>query len=220
MQENLRRRHFLQWTATSLGAALLSLRANGAETCNETPPQTAGPFYPGENQFAVDNDLTVLPGAKGAPLGQVIHIQGIVQDESCTPLAGVQVEIWQACASGRYNNSTDPNTAPLDPNFKYWGETVSAKDGSYSFKSIIPGAYPADTDWERPPHIHFRLSKRGYHELITQMYFKGDPLNDIDKILLAVPAQLRGDVIVDFQPNPSELTAKIGTFNITMLKVK
>jgi protocatechuate 3,4-dioxygenase beta subunit len=220
MQENLRRRHFLQWTASSLGAAFLSLRANAADQCVETPAQTAGPFYPGENKFAVDNDLTILSGATAAPIGQVVHIQGIVQDEMCAPISGVQVEIWQACASGRYNNSTDPNTAPLDPNFKYWGETVSDKDGKYSFKTIIPGAYPADTDWERPPHIHFRLSKRGYHELITQMYFKGDPLNDIDKILLAVPAQLRGDVIVDFQPNPSELTSKIGTFNITMLKVK
>ena len=129
------------------------------------------------------------------------------------------MEIWQACASGKYNNPGDPNTAPLDPNFKYWGETVTSSTGEYAFKTILPGAYPADTDWDRPPHIHFRVLKRGYHELVTQMYFKGEPLNDADKILENVPKQMRGDVIVDFQPGLNDPATKTGTFNITILKV-
>ncbi|MGZ6478007.1 MAG: dioxygenase family protein [Bdellovibrionales bacterium] len=220
MQANLKRRHFLQWGITGLGAAMLSLKASAAPKCAETPPQTAGPFYPGQDKFALENDLTVVRGATAKPLGQVVYIQGVVQDENCLPLAGATVEIWQACASGRYNNDTDTNTAALDPNFKYWGETVSAADGTYEFKTIVPGAYPADTDWDRPPHIHFKLSKRGYHELITQMYWKGHPLNNVDKILLNVPKQLRDDVIVDFQTNPADPTTQVGHFPITMLKVR
>jgi protocatechuate 3,4-dioxygenase beta subunit len=219
-EKNLMRRHFLQAGAVGLGALFMGSRAKAADVCVQTPPQTPGPFYPGENKFTKENDLTVVTGAKAAPLGQVIYVRGRVQDAQCAALAGAQVEIWQACASGRYNNDTDPNTAPLDPNFKYWGETVTDAAGRYEFKTIIPGAYPADTDWERPPHIHFKLSKRGYHDLITQMYFKGNQLNDVDKILQAVPAHLRDDVIVDFKTNPSEPSTQVGEFIITMLKVK
>ncbi len=43
------------------------------------------------------------------------------------------------------------------------------------------------------------------------MYFKGHPLNDLDKILTRVPERLRGDVIVDFQPDAQDLTALTGT---------
>lgn len=220
MQQNLKRRQFLQWGATGLGALALSIKAAAAPKCTETPAQTSGPFYPGENKFSLENDLTVVPGATGKPLGEVVFVRGIVQDESCLPLAGAMVEIWQACASGRYNNAIDSNPAPLDPNFRYWGETVTAADGSYEFKTIVPGAYPADTDWDRPPHIHFKVSKRGYHELITQMYWKGHPLNNEDKILQNVPARLRNDVLVDFHTNPEDVTTKVGHFPITMLKVR
>lgn len=216
MQGNFKRRQFL----TGLGALVLSLKAAAAPKCAETPVQTSGPFYPGENKFSLENDLTVVPGASGKPLGEVVYVRGVVQDEACRPLAGAIVEIWQACASGRYNNPSDPNTAALDPNFRYWGETVTAKDGSYAFKTVVPGAYPADTDWDRPPHVHFKVEKRGYHELITQMYWKGHPLNDEDKILQNVPAQLRDDVIVDFQMNPEDPATKVGHFPITLLKVR
>lgn len=219
MQHNLKRRHFLQWGAAGIGAAILSFKASAAEVCAQTAPQTAGPFYPGQDKFSFDNDLTRIPGAPAAALGEVIYVNGIVRDEKCQPIAGVNVEIWQACASGRYNNDGDPNTAPLDPNFKYWGEVVTNAKGEYSFRTIVPGAYPADTDWDRPPHIHFRLMKRGYHELVTQMYFKGHPLNNADKILANVPAHLRGDVIVDFLVNANEPTTKSGEFNITLLSV-
>ncbi len=200
--------------------ALIGSKAVAAGMCNKTPAQTAGPFYPGENLFTPDNDLTRISGSPQMALGEVIHIHGVVRDlASCLPVAGVNVEIWQACASGRYNNEQDPNTAPLDPNFKYWGETFSDANGEYSFKTIKPGAYPADTDWDRPPHIHVRIAKRGYKELITQMYFKGDPLNEIDKILIRVPTHMRPEVVVDFQPNPVEPTSTIGTFNISVEKV-
>ncbi len=219
MKEDLKRRHFLQWGAAGIGAALISWRAAAADMCAGTAPQTAGPFYPGEDKFTLDNDLTRVKGARTPALGQVIYIAGVVRDLACTPIAGVNVEIWQACASGRYNNENDPNAAPLDPGFKYWGEATTDKDGKYSFKTIKPGAYPADTDWDRPPHVHVRVAKKGYHELITQMYFAGDLLNDVDKILVRVPAELRNDVIVDFTPNPSEADTLLGTFNITILKV-
>lgn len=214
----IKRRQILQLGAA--GAAMLGMKAAAAVTCSETAPQTPGPFYPGENKFSPNNDLTQNGCRPNGPLGQVIYIQGAVKDQMCNPVEGVKVEIWQACASGRYNNENDTNIAPLDPNFKYWGETFTDKTGAYLFKTIIPGAYPADTDWTRPPHVHFNLSKRGYHELITQMYFKGNALNEADQILKAVPENQRDAVIVDFEVNPTEPDTRIGTFDITILKVR
>lgn len=214
----MERRNFLKTLAGGMGLAVAT-GATAAELCQLTPAQTPGPFYPGESKFVPDNDLTRMPGASKMALGEVIYVEGLLTDTDCKPVANANIEIWQACASGRYNNDRDPNPAPLDPDFRYWGETFTDEHGRYSFKTIKPGAYPADNDWDRPPHIHFRIMKRGYKELITQLYFKGDPLNDLDKILLQVPARLRPEVIVDFQLNPQDPGTTVGTFNISIEKV-
>jgi protocatechuate 3,4-dioxygenase beta subunit len=190
------RRRFL---FSSAALASLATKAFAFDSCDiTTPTQTSGPFYPGETNFSMSNDLTQIPGKPGRALGQVIYVRGKVLDHNCRPVVGATVEIWQACATGKYNSSKDPNPAKIDPNFKYWTEAVTDKNGEYLFKTIKPGAYPADEHWDRPPHIHFKVSKLGYKELITQMYFKGEPLNDPDLILREIPQAERGTVIVGF----------------------
>lgn len=215
------RRGFLKIGAGS-GVLFMGLGQAIASMCGLTPPQTSGPFYPGEDQFKNENDLTVIPGHTTRASGQIIYIKGKVVDVQCRPIANANVEIWQACASGKYNNRKDPNPAPLDPHFKYWGETFTDKNGEYIFKSIVPGAYPADTDWVRPPHIHFKITRLGFHELVTQMYFKGNPLNEQDLILRQIPPAERPAVIVDFQPAPrgAEMGSLLGQFDITLQSVR
>ncbi len=226
MNKESNRRRFLKMGAgTVAGAAVLasSVSKAVATMCGLTPAQTPGPFYPGESSFSQDNDLTKIPGRNRVAKGQVILIQGQVIDLTCTPVSGATVEIWQACESGRYNNPTDTNTAVLDPDFKYWGEAITDQNGQYNFKTILPGAYPADVDWTRPPHIHFKVSRLGYKELVTQMYFKGNAYNDHDLILKAIPPSEQDSVIVDFLPvvsGPDAGAALIGTFNITIQSVK
>jgi protocatechuate 3,4-dioxygenase beta subunit len=226
MENNHDRRKFLRTgLAASAGALAMTswLPKALAETCGGlTPPQTPGPFYPGEARFKPENDLTVVPGAPKRALGQVIYVKGRVIDPLCRPVAGANVEIWQACASGRYDNAKDDNPAPLDPNFRYWGETTTDADGAYIFKTIIPGAYPADTNWIRPPHIHFKVSKLGFHELVTQMYFAGNALNEKDLILGDIPRSDRARVVVAFSPagpglEPGSLE---GSFEITLSRVR
>ena len=224
MKSSSNRRQFLKYGAGTAGALVFASRMSKAmaASCGLTPAQTPGPFYPGENLFHQDSDLTQVAGSAARPLGQVIYVKGRILDSACNAIQGATVEIWQACASGRYNNPNDTNPAALDPNFKYWGETSTDQNGEYAFKSIRPGAYPADTNWIRPPHIHFKVSRLGYHELITQMYFKGQPLNDIAQILLAVPASERDQVIVDFQNSPADLEpdSLLGIFDITLTSVR
>ncbi len=219
---SLNRRKFLQFGMGSAGALILGSPISKAiaGACGLTPPQTSGPFFPGESKFTLENDLTKVVGASQAALGQVILITGRVVDQNCNPVPNANVEIWQACASGRYNHPNDPNPAPMDPNFKYWGENVTNANGEYSFKTIIPGPYQADTDWMRPPHIHYKISALGYKELITQLYFKSEAaLNNKDLILLNVPAAERDSVIVDFQSMPGS-DVLTGKFDITLVKLR
>jgi protocatechuate 3,4-dioxygenase beta subunit len=92
-------------------------------------------------------------------------------------------------------------------------------EGRFRFTTIKPGSYPAnDTGWVRPPHIHFRISRRGYHELVTQMYFAGDALNDLDLIRkeLAPGDQSRVTVAFEPAPAPAEPGTRLGVFDLTL----
>ena len=217
------RRDFLKLGTGTLGALLFSggMTKAFADSCGLTPPQTSGPFYPGEKEFHFDNDLTLIAGNLKRAAGQVIYLRGTVMNGNCNPIHNANVEIWQACATGKYNNSKDPNPAAIDKNFKYWGEANTHQNGKYAFKTIIPGAYPADEHWMRPPHIHFKVSALGYHDLITQMYFKGNKYNDADLILKGVHPSERGSVIVDFKPSLTGQSGALeGTFNITLKSIR
>ena len=196
MKTTLESRRALLRTGLTMIGGLVASQAVVAPVCQQTPEQTEGPFYPVKDQADKDADLTQVQGARAAALGTVIEVQGTVRDENCEPVAGVLVEIWQACASGKYNHPGDPNKAPLDPNFQYWGKALTEADGSYKFKTVIPGSYQANATWRRPPHIHFKISKLGYREIITQLYFKGDALNDKDLILKDLSPEEQERVVV------------------------
>lgn len=215
MNENLQRRTFLKIGLTSL-AATASL-AKAAELClGRTPQQTEGPFYPVKDQADKDWDLVSVKGRTKAAQGEIIFIQGQVVDGACQPVADALVEIWQACASGKYNHPNDPNTAPLDVNFQYWGRAITDGEGRYMFRTIKPGAYPASSDWWRPPHVHYKVHKRGYLELTTQLYFAGEAYNAEDKILQRLPKADQEKVVC-----PIVLSSdgqKVVTFNLALEK--
>lgn len=165
-------------TAANVGNA-----SSDTPTSHPTPPEIKGPFYPIIAQKDKDFDLTTIDGRNGTAKGEQIIIEGKIVDTTGQAITDVSVELWQACSSGRYNHPHDPNPAPVDPNFQGWAIVPSGEDGAFRFKTIMPGQYPAAPGWMRPPHIHFKVSKRGYVELVTQMYFPNHPLNDKDRLL-------------------------------------
>jgi protocatechuate 3,4-dioxygenase beta subunit len=88
-----------------------------------------------------------------------------------------------------------------------FGALRTDAEGRYKFKTIKPGAYPVNPnrpDEIRPPHIHFRLIGHD-DELITQMYFEGDPLNDKDRFLQNVRPMNRDLLIAKVLPPTQEL---------------
>lgn len=160
-----------------------------------TPAQSAGPFYPVQAQKDKDFDLTRIEGATGVANGKIIIVEGQILDTDKQPIEDASVDIWQANAAGRYHHPHDTNPAPLDPNFQGWAIVQSGKEGRFRFKTIYPGAYPASRAWTRPPHIHYKISKKGYVELVTQMYFPSQPLNDTDTLLQQISPQERQRLI-------------------------
>jgi protocatechuate 3,4-dioxygenase beta subunit len=156
------------------------------------PPRTlselTGPVFSDSEVLPGENDLSY--GQDGEPVfGQLMIVAGRVLDEDERPVPGTLIELWQANPSGKYNHPADEFKAPIDPNFTGCGRCVTDAEGRYSFKTIKPGAYPVQHtgNWWRPPHIHFSLFGPTFlTRLVTQMYFPGDPLNEIDSILSGV----------------------------------
>lgn len=181
-----------------------------------TPPVAEGPFFPKREQLDKDADLTQIKGRSEAAMGEVIEVHGRVVDETGAAVAGALVDLWQANTHGRYDHEDDPNPAPLDPNFQGWAQLRSDAEGRFSIRTIKPGAYPAEKTWTRPPHLHFKVAKRGYRELITQMFFAGEPLNEIDRLFREIPSDERQRVSVEFRTAAGGVPA--GDFTIVLGK--
>ncbi|HXX81159.1 MAG TPA: hypothetical protein VEI46_06390 [Thermodesulfovibrionales bacterium] len=110
------------------------------KTCTPTKTDMLGPFY-----------------RSGAPVrssvGKGYVLSGVVKSSiGCAPIKGAQIEFWLAGPDGKYD---DDHRATI----------FSDEKGSYQFESNIPVPYSG-----RPPHIHVKVSAKGFNTLITQHY--------------------------------------------------
>ena len=201
------------------GYVLNEQRTPGAGRLVCTPSQTIGPFFPVELLPAEAHDLTRKTPGGAVATGIVIEVGGSVLDQAGEPVPGALVEIWQANAWGKYDHPRDRSDLPVDPNFRGFGQVLADEAGRYRFRTIRPAAYPNPgyDDWLRPPHIHFSVFGAGLMErLITQMYFPGEALNDIDPILNAVAdLDIRARLIAVETPRADAATPRYG-FDIVL----
>ncbi|MFT5592778.1 MAG: protocatechuate 3,4-dioxygenase beta subunit [Oceanicoccus sp.] len=179
-----RRNFFKASLLSTLGVAGHAMSNDGEfKKTPSTPNEIEGPFYPIIAQKDKDFDLTNIKGRNQDAIGKKIIIHGVVLDTEGNPVEDATVDLWQANAAGRYAHPHDSNPAPIDDNFQGWAIVPSGKNGEFRFKTIQPGIYPVGNGWSRPPHIHFKVTKKGYFELTTQMYFPNHPLNQVDRLL-------------------------------------
>lgn len=205
--------------ALALGVAWLApetMRAGALAQDKRTPTseQDKGPFYPVRYPDDVDADLT-RRASGGVAGGEIIYVSGRVVNVRGEPVANARVEIWQANAHGRYTHPRDANPAPIDPNFDGYARIETDAEGRYRFKTIKPGAYAVSREWTRPPHIHFIVRGRA-NQLVTQMYFPGDPLNDQDPLLQN--AWARDSLIAQASPNQVEAGAQAMQWDVVLVK--
>lgn len=175
--------------------------------------ELTGPVFGHDALNELDNDLTKNGRKDGEPLGERIVVSGKVVDENGRPQPDMLVEVWQANAAGRYVHKVDQHDAPLDPNFFGGGRCVTDAGGTYHFVTVKPGAYPWPNHanaW-RPNHIHFSLFGPSIAtRLVTQMYFPGDPLLDLDPIFLGTPETARARLISQFDLDLTEAGFALG----------
>ena len=142
----------------------------------ETTNDILGPFYRADAPMR--SDLT-HEGLKGTR----IRLNGKVYKSDCTtPLKNAMIEIWHCNAEGVYDNDSDA--------YHQRARFITDADGAYSFLTILPGKYKNGKLY-RPAHIHYRVSEKNSKELISQIYFKGDPHIDTDPWASQEKAQLR-----------------------------
>ena len=198
-------------------------RTPGAAALDAAPglSELTGPLFADEQRPSGILDIATDPETGRRAIGQLIEVSGHLLDEDGRPVRHSLIELWQANAAGRYVHAHDDNVAPLDPNFSGIGRVFTDAEGRYAFRTIKPGAYavPGPGNWWRPPHIHFSLfGPSSMSRLVTQMYFPGEPLNEADRILNAIPdAAARQRLICRAVDNPREPAPALGfAFDIVL----
>lgn len=156
---------------------------NSANNASES--SVLGPFYVADPpELPVGGDMI-----DGQP-GQPVLVEGIIRDPDGKPLPGAVLDIWQNADNGLYDvQEPDRDGCNLrcrmttNDKGEYRFTTVRAKpytvpdDGPVGDLLNATGRHP----W-RPAHIHFRIAKDGYRELITELFDSDDRYVDEDAV--------------------------------------
>lgn len=148
--------------------------------------QTAGPYW-----HLIDHpewaDLLRPDGPNAGITGARVILTGRVTDGADAPVADALIEIWQADPEGRY-----------DAPFQGFGRCATDRDGHFRFVTLKPGPVPVSArgNAQQAPHVAIAIFARGLmRQLVTRLYFAGEPLNDTDPLLSAVPPERRATLI-------------------------
>ncbi len=148
-----------------------------------TSRNVLGPFYLEGAPLIEDGRLMSEDEA-----GDRLVMSGTVRNLDGEPLAGAELDVWQADAQGRYSGF---NPGPAEMNLR--GRLLSGSDGGYELHTVRPEGYTIPHDgptgrlltslgrhpW-RPAHIHLKASHEGYQSLTTQVYFSDSKYLDSD----------------------------------------
>ncbi len=173
--------------------ALIALGPAAFAAAMATPAQTRGPYYPVAKPADFDLDLTRVAGRSQRAEGEVIEITGRVLSARSGPVAGAEVEIWQADHQGRYHHPRE-RSGTADPNFQGFGAVRTGAAGDFLFRTIRPRFYGSGA-FIRTPHVHFRIAAAGRPELVTQMYFPGEAMNARDALFRSLPGEAARDAL-------------------------
>jgi len=156
-----------------------------------TSSQTIGPYLHIGMDWAVNPDFAG-PGVAG----ERISVGGRVVDGDGAPVVDAMLEIWQANAHGRYAHPEDTREIPLDEGFNGWGRVTTDDDGRFRFSTIKPGRVPAATGGLQAPHLNVTIFMRGMlRQLVTRIYFDGEPDNAQDPVLSSIPPGRRATLV-------------------------
>jgi catechol 1,2-dioxygenase len=176
-------------------STLVCLLNNGDAGNTETAAALLGPFWRMHSPQTDQGGSIVRSPTPGAAL----FANCLVRNAKGQPLAGVEVDVWQASPSGMYENQ---DSTQADMNLR--GKFITGKDGRFRFRSVKPAGYPVPVHGPvgallkaqkrhpyRPAHLHFLLHKKGYKTLVTQVFVDDDKYLQSD-VVFGVTSRLVG----------------------------
>jgi protocatechuate 3,4-dioxygenase alpha subunit len=147
--------------------------------------QTVGPYY----AIGLDHLVTETLAAFNVP-GRHITLSGTLFDADGNPVPDAILELWQASATGIYNDASAP--AP----FTGFARLSTHDNGRFDVHTIEPGPVPFLDGRTQAPHLVVLLFMRGLmRHLVTRIYLPNQPLNASDPILQLVPESRRSTLI-------------------------
>jgi protocatechuate 3,4-dioxygenase alpha subunit len=157
---------------------------------HSTPSQTVGPF------FSIGLDRMNCADLAEGSAGERVAIRGRVLDGDGQPVPDAVLEIWQADADGRYHHPEHADPRNNATPFVGFGRIPTDDRGQFSFTTVKPGPVFGPDGKPQAPHLQILVFMRGLlRQLVTRMYFPGEPLNASDMVLQIVPESRRETLI-------------------------
>lgn len=175
-----------------LGVSMLVDAINHQKAAGVTESTVLGPFYvPDQRELPMGASISLE-----ASKGERVTMRGHVRSAGGAPIAGAEIEIWQAAESGLYDVQDQ-----AQPEGNMRGRFRTEPDGAYAFETLLPPSYAIPTDGpvgrllrgtgrhpNRPAHIHFMISAEGHARLVTHLFIEGDPYLDSDAVFGVKPS--------------------------------
>jgi len=194
----MKRRDFLQQTGFGLamiGASGLVLRSDARPTPRSLDASDAETLFEEISNLRLDDKKDLKPTVSrdlgpfyrtGAPYrakltppfepGAVLVVTGRIWSfETKKPIAGAALDLWQVD-----NQTADYSKGGGD--FKNRARLVTDETGAFEFETVHPIPYNPSPDFWRSPHIHFIATAARHKTLVSEMFFKGDAKQDIDRL--------------------------------------
>jgi len=176
--------------ASALGVgSLLTSMPSGAQQLRPTPSDFEGPYRP--LRGAAWGGVDLMSSRDAVSAGKPLILAGRVIDTAGRPQAGLNLQVWQANSTGRYDYhpGETPGHVRPDPAFRGHGQSEVDADGWFAFRTIRPGGYRRTLfgflPWTFVPHIHVAVRSGERDVLVTQA--------DLDKVVAGRVPVASGD---------------------------
>ncbi|KAG0637492.1 Intradiol ring-cleavage dioxygenase [Tuber brumale] len=168
-----------------LGLSTLVESTNNPKPTNATEGSVLGPFHT-DNAHFTENGGSIASPNKGEPC----LVRCTLKDTFGSPIPDATIDVWEADDTGLYDTQYEDVAGP-----DCRGVLKSNEDGEFWFKCVKPVSYPIPHDGPvgkllgvlgrhpfRPAHLHFKIEKEGFNQLITALYLRGDPYETSDAV--------------------------------------